>query len=148
MSTNYVVKDMELNVLLAAAGVDRICSFSESMTEEEEKVPYLIHEMVRKGLVGQENDALYIASPYKELIAGIKNAKSVLTFVPEEKNEMPTSIYLGKPCIVIQDSPNDKAAVRMRMADLEDVMELLAVCDVAGEDKRYPNDLECPPLEE
>ena len=109
--------------------------------DREGKIPYRIHEMVRKGLIQQDGDGLVMDASYREIIGGMKHAKAVMTVNYMECNAISVSVYLGDKCVILQDSPNDKAAIRIRIADKDEIPELLKK-NCFREGKRYPQDLE------
>lgn len=127
MVRTIVLKDLELQILLVASGVKGILGFKQAEIKEESRIPYLIHEMVRKGVVEQREGELVVKEPYRSIIDGIKNAKAVLLVRNGESKRNIEYLYLGTRIIKMSDSINDKNAIKLQCSTDEDVVEWLDV---------------------
>ncbi len=143
MDEILILRDKELLVLLAAVGVKGLFGFRQREVDESE-IPYLIHELVRKNVVRQEN-GLVISEPYSGVIRGIKEAKAVLSVKGGENREMIAYVYLGKSIIVMTDSVNDTNAVKLYSADRAVFSEFLNEHFSADKQPIYPEELNTLP---
>ena len=146
MDEILILRDKELLVLLAAAGVKGLFGFRQREVAESE-IPYLIHELVRKNVVRQEN-GLVIGEPYSGVIRGIKEAKAVLSVKNGENREVIAYVYLGKSIIVMTDSVNDTNAVKLFSVDRMVLSEFLDEHFSADSQLIYPEELITMPLQE
>lgn len=146
MNEILILRDKELLVLLAAAGVKGLFGFRQREVAESE-IPYLIHELVRKNVVRQEN-GLVIGEPYSGVIRGIKEAKAVLSVKKGKNREVIAHVYLGKSIIVMTDSVNDTNAVKLFSVDGTILSEFLDEHFSADSQLIYPEELNTMPIQE
>lgn len=125
MDTVFIMKDAELLVLLAAAGMGHLYGFGQIDSLEEKDVPYVIHEMARKEIISLDGEEFILSEPYLAVINGIKEAAMMLALKCGEELRATELLYIGKTVVALSDSPNDKGAVRIRMMAAKEVQELL-----------------------
>lgn len=122
MKELLILKDEEWMVLMAAAGVRTLYGFSKRGKREDENIPYIIHELVRRNVIRKEQGELRINEPYAEVVKGIKDAKAVLSLVHKTQ----IHFYLGNPIVKVSDSVNDVESVKLGTEEADTVREYLA----------------------
>ncbi len=120
-----MLKDLELQVLLVASGGKGMFGFGSTDNVDESRIPYLIHEMARKGVVEEKDGRLYVKEPYRSVVMGLKEAKACLLLRGNERKSSAEYLYFGTGIIRVQDSTNDKNAVKLQRLTEEQCVELL-----------------------
>lgn len=120
-----MLKDLELQVLLVASGGKGMFGFRSTDNVDESRIPYLIHEMARKEVVEEKDGRLYVKEPYRSVVMGLKEAKACLLLRGNERKRSAEYLYFGTGIIRVQDSINDKNAVKLQSLTEEQCIELL-----------------------
>lgn len=144
MNENLIVTDTELMILLAARGIRRLHGFARMETVED-SVPYVMHEMVRKGLLRQEGEHLQIAEPYRSIVEVIGTARLLLSI--RGVSGQACYVYVGEMYVYLADSVNDRAAVKLGVLHQKKVLELLEECFFSESQAQYPEELRWPETE-
>lgn len=143
MKAAVILKDKELEILLAAAGVRGFCGFRQEkeMGGTESEIPYLIHGMVRNKVIRQTDGELMAGEPYSDMINSLKNAGAVLSVETGKARKKVLYLYIGKAILLMEDSLNDKNAVKLQLLEREEVMDLLDSCFCPEDYQEYPGEL-------
>lgn len=121
-----LLSDVEFFVLLKAAGVNYIPYFETSLEFGKTEVPYVIHEMVRKGILNLERDEkLQVNKPYLQIIKAIRNQSGILVIQSGEEKKSTKYIYLSDIMILVQDNYHMDNGVLVEEISTEELKELI-----------------------
>lgn len=141
MDKIFIIKDVELKILLAAVGIEHLCGFKQAGSVKEENIPYIIHEMARHEILRLNGDRLFINEPYLTIAQGIKDAKAVLSVKYDEMLCSTVVLYIGKNIIELSDSITDKDAVRINIKTFDEIYEFIDDVFSLREEIIYPDEI-------
>ena len=147
MDETIILKDTEFFILLAAVGMAGVPGFQQGMKPEEENVPYLIHEMVRKQVLVQKGGELAPVELLQEIVHGVKQATKILVF-EDEQGKGQAYIYVGESFVLSEDSLHENNAVRLQLLTDETCLEYLDNYFFQEDILVYPEELIPKTLEE
>lgn len=125
MEEQWILQETEFQILAAVMGIENIYGIRPQQKPGESEVMYVVHEMAEKGILFFENGSFSVREPYRSAFLSIKTAKRILAVTGSGPEMADTCFYFGRQMITLEKSIWDEHAVRIGMANKEELYEQL-----------------------
>lgn len=125
METLHILQKMEFQILAAAVGITDLYGIRLGESLSEKTLMYGIHEMVRKKILIDKESSFEISEPYRSAFLSLKDTKWIFAAAGSGTEMENTCFYLGEKLVTIEESLQDKNAVRMGVYEKEALYVLL-----------------------
>lgn len=117
MLKHHVMQQDKLMILANAYKIGKIYGLANEGNFNEEKIPYLVHEMVRDRVLKPCENKIYVEEPYSTIFRYIQSASVLVIaekFIPYSRREW---FYLAEGIVHFEESHNDENALRISLID-------------------------------
>lgn len=111
MNINVILKDEELKILFYAAGGKELLCFIDDKRWKQANIPYLVHEMARRGVLTYVSGKLVVNEPYTTLLDAMVESKYILTLHCKESEATKEILYCGDKICSLTNSEKDEGSV-------------------------------------
>lgn len=125
MEVLEILQQTELQILAAAAGIREWYGLADEQALTEQETMYGVHELVRRGVLCSEEGVFWFSEPYRTIFLTLKTADRLLAVTGKEPEMQDFCLYCGEKLVVLEESRQDTAAVRIGICEWEDLYELM-----------------------
>ncbi len=125
MEEILILQQTEFQILAAIVNLNKVYGIQPKEELDEKLFMYGVHEMTEKGILKKENGKFAIQEPYRTVMLSIRNAENVLAVTGKTDETGNTGFYFGEKLIVLEESIQDAAALRIGVFEPEDLYTLL-----------------------
>lgn len=120
-----IMKQSEFQILALAAGIEKIYGTGKYAPLSQQETMYGLHELIRNGILTEDNGQFLFCEPYRTIFMELKNADRLLAVTSEKSGTQDVSIYKGKKLITLEESRQDAGALRIGQYELQELPGLL-----------------------
>ena len=133
---SYYIKEDELNVLLAGAGIDSWYGISVSDPAEEEGrsmdesgLNRVLADLYQKNYINWEPDGIRVLEPAASLVTIIKDASGCRELIFDKETVPTILIYINEGrCLSLEESPWDPCMYRFYFMDTKNLDAFIDSC--------------------
>jgi len=125
MEEILILQQTEFRILAAIVNLNKVYGIRPKEVLDEKEFMYGVHEMAAKGILKKEAEKFSIQDPYKTMILSIRDAQKILAVAGNGNEVGKTCFYFGEKLIVMEESMQDDAALRIGVFNREDFYTLL-----------------------
>ena len=114
-----ILRQDEILILASAFHLKQVYGLAVEKSDEQ-MVPYRIHEMVRNGILHLKDERLQVSPFHRRIFQTITTAKRIVMIRRMQRDEKFYWYYIGTDVVCMEESFEDKDAVRMSLCGLEE----------------------------
>lgn len=126
MEELFILREEEFQILATAIDFTDVYGICTVHAPDEASVLYAIHEMVQKGILEKTEEGFCPAPVYRTAFSNMKAAKKILSVTGKEEETADVCFYIGDKLISLEESRQDKNAVRIGIFERSELRELLS----------------------
>ena len=126
MEELFILQEEEFQILATAMDFTDVYGICTVHTPDEASVLYAIHEMVQKGILEKTKEGFYLAPVYRTAFSNMKTAEKILAVTGKNEEVSDICFYLGDRLISLEESRQDKNAVKIGIYEKCELRSLLA----------------------
>lgn len=130
MAINYEVyslNDIELAILLASKGIDKIYGFplTNKTIDSDDQMIQLLHRMVNRKVLTSDGEAFSLLEPYDKIISILKSAKDAIILTPSTEELPMRCCYISDKILVSERSMIQKDTIKFCLLENNELFEFL-----------------------
>lgn len=126
MEELFILREEEFQILATAMDFTDVYGICTVHTPDEASVLYAVHEMVQKGILEKTKEGFCPAPVYRTAFSNMKAAEKILAVTGSNEETADTCFYLGDKLISLEESRQDKNAVRIGIFEKSELRGLLS----------------------
>lgn len=126
MEELFILQEEEFQILATAMDFTDVYGICTVHTPGEASVLYAIHEMVQKGILEKAKEGFCPAPVYRTAFSNMKTAEKILAVTGKNEETADICFYLGERLISLEESRQDKNAVKIGIYEKSELRSLLA----------------------
>lgn len=126
MEELFILQEEEFQILATAMDFTDVYGICTTHTPDEASVLYAIHGMVQKGILEKTKEGFCPAPVYRIAFSNMKTAEKILAVTGKNEETADICFYLGDKLISLEESRQDKNAVRIGIFEKYELRRLLS----------------------
>lgn len=126
MEELFILREEEFQILATAMDFTDVYGICTVHTLDEASVLYAVHEMVQKGILEKTKEGFCPTPVYRTAFSNMKAAEKILAVTGKNEETVDTCFYLGNKLISLEESRQDKNAVRIGIFEKSELRGLLS----------------------
>lgn len=126
MEELFILREEEFQILAIAMDFRDVYGICTVHMPDEASVLYTIHEMVQKGILEKTKEGFCPAPVYRTAFSNMKAAEKILAVTGKNEETEDICFYLGEKLISLEESRQDKNAVRIGIFEKRALRGLLS----------------------
>lgn len=126
MEELFILQEEEFQILAAAMDFTEIYGIPAIHVPDETSVFYALYEMVQKGILEKAEEGFRLAEVYRTAFQNMKSAEKILAVTGRDEESSDICFYLGDKLISLEESRQDKHAVKIGVFEKCELQKLLS----------------------
>lgn len=126
MEELFILREEEFQILATALDFTDVYGICTVHMPDEAFVLYTVHEMVQKGILEKTKEGFCPAPVYRTAFSNMKAAEKILAVTGKNEETEDICFYLGDKLISLEESRQDKNAVRIGIFEKSELRGLLS----------------------
>ena len=126
MEELFILREEEFQILATAMDFTDVYGICTVHAPDEASVLYAIHEMVQKRILEKTKEGFCPAPVYRTAFSNMKAAEKILAVTGKNEETADICFYLGNKLISLEESRQDKNAVKIGIFEKRELRGLLS----------------------